>query len=146
MGAPLENRSRPSAVIVDIDGTLAIITDRNPYSHVGVLRDLPNTPVIEVVRALAEAGHSIIVVSGRSERARKETEAWLKIHLGVPHIGPFLRALNDERQDAVVKREMFREKIAPRFDVLCVLDDRNQTVRMWRKLGLTCLQVAPGNF
>ena len=48
--------SRPPAVIVDIDGTLAIITDRSPYSHTGMLNDLPNAPVIAVVRALADAG------------------------------------------------------------------------------------------
>jgi hypothetical protein len=27
-----------------------------------------------------------------------------------------------------------------------VLDDRDQVVTMWRGLGLTCLQVAPGDF
>ena len=38
------------------------------------------------------------------------------------------------------------EHIEPFYDVLCVLDDRDQVVRMWRHRGLTCLQVAPGNF
>jgi hypothetical protein len=32
------------------------------------------------------------------------------------------------------------------FDVQFVLDDRDQVVEMWRAMGLTCLQVAPGNF
>ena len=27
-----------------------------------------------------------------------------------------------------------------------VLDDRNQVVKMWRENGLTCLQVAEGDF
>jgi hypothetical protein len=136
----------PSAVIVDIDGTLAIVTDRSPYSPHGVLKDRPNAPVIEVARALQAAGHALVIVSGRSELARADTETWLTRHLAVKHEGPFMRADGDERQDAITKREIYERDIAPRFSVLCVLDDRDQTVRMWRRLGLACLQVAPGDF
>lgn len=138
--------AKPSAVLVDMDGTLAIITDRNPYSHRGVLKDKPNSPVIEVARALASAGHTLVIVSGRSELAREDTELWLKRHLGVPFEGPFMRAEGDDRKDAIIKGELYDEHIEPFYDVLCVLDDRDQVVRMWRRRGLTCLQVAPGNF
>jgi hypothetical protein len=138
--------AKRSAVLVDMDGTLAIITDRNPYSHHGVLKDKPNAPVIEVARALAAAGYALVVVSGRSELARQDTEAWLVRHLGVPFDGPFMRAEGDDRKDAIIKKELYKTRIEPFYQVLCVLDDRDQVVRMWRALGLTCLQVAPGNF
>lgn len=129
-----------------MDGTIAIIADRNPYSHHGVLRDKPNQAVVEVARALAAAGHALVIVSGRSELAREDTELWLTRHLGAPFDGPFMRPAGDDRKDAVVKREIYERDIAPRYDVLCVLDDRDQVVRMWRRLGLTCLQVAEGDF
>lgn len=138
--------NKPSAVIVDIDGTLALMGDRNPFSAHGVGKDAPNAPVVEVVAALHARGHRVILVSGRSEAARKETEQWLTWVLEHPVEVLHMRGLNDSRQDAVIKQEIYTRKIEPRFEVLCVLDDRNQTVRMWRKLGLTCLQVAPGNF
>jgi len=138
--------TKPTAVIVDVDGTLAIITDRSPYSHHGVLKDKPNAPVIAVARALAAQGHTLVIVSGRSELARVDTELWLKRHLGVEFDGPFMRAEADVRKDATIKREIFHREIEPRFNVLCVLDDRDQVVSMWRSLGLTCLQVAPGAF
>lgn len=138
--------AKRSAVLVDMDGTLAIITDRNPYSHHGVLKDKPNAPVIEVARALAAAGQTLVIVSGRSELAREDTEAWLVRHLGVAFDGPFMRADGDDRKDAIIKKELYRKSIEPNYQVLCVLDDRDQVVRMWRALGLTCLQVAPGNF
>jgi hypothetical protein len=137
---------KPSAVVVDIDGTLAIITDRNPYSHHGVLKDKPNASVIAVTQALAAAGHTLVIVSGRSDAARADTELWLQRHLGAPFEGPHMRADGDGRQDAVIKREIYQREIEAHYDVLCVLDDRDQTVHMWRKLGLTCLQVAPGAF
>ena len=145
--SPQPTRSaKPSAVVVDIDGTLAIITDRNPYSHHGVLKDKPNAPVIEVARALASAGHTLVIVSGRSELAREDTERWLARHLGVPFEGPYMRAADDDRKDAVIKKEIYTKQIKPTYDVLCVLDDRDQVVHMWRAMGLTCLQVAPGAF
>jgi hypothetical protein len=30
-------------------------------------------------------------------------------------------------------------------DIICVFDDRTKVVNMWRDLGLTCFQVAPGD-
>jgi hypothetical protein len=137
---------KPSAVIVDVDGTLALITDRSPYSHQGVLKDKPNAPVIAVARALAAQEHALVIVSGRSELAREDTERWLDRHLGVEYDGPFMRADRDGRKDATIKREIYERDIKPNYDVLCVLDDRDQVVEMWRSLGLTCLQVARGDF
>ena len=57
-----------------------------------------------------------------------------------------MRAAGDDRKDEIIKREIYNREIKPAFDVLCVLDDRDQVVRMWRAMGLTCLQVAPGDF
>jgi len=34
----------------------------------------------------------------------------------------------------------------PKYHVEFVLDDRNQVVNFWRYLGLTCFQVAEGDF
>lgn len=36
--------------------------------------------------------------------------------------------------------------VVPTKEILCVLDDRNKVVKMWRELGLTCLQMAEGDF
>lgn len=34
----------------------------------------------------------------------------------------------------------------PRERIAMVFDDRDKVVAMWRRQGLTCLQVAPGDF
>ena len=31
-------------------------------------------------------------------------------------------------------------------DILCVFDDRQKVVDMWRNNGISCFQVAPGDF
>ena len=85
-------------------------------------------------------------LSGRTDACRTATHQWLLKHVGVPFQGLYMRAAGDMRKDAIVKRELFDRHIRDSYDVTCVLDDRDQVVAAWRELGLTCLQVAPGNF
>jgi len=136
----------PPAVLVDIDGTVALIGDRSPYDWLKVGFDSPNPAVIGAVRAMHAAGNAVVFCSGRDEEARAETGAWLDLFVGVPYEGLFLRPAGDNRQDALVKREMFESEIRDRWRVVGVFDDRRQVVRMWRELGLTVFQVAEGDF
>ena len=137
---------RPSAVLVDVDGTITLADGRNPFDESTVSADLPNANIIAVVRALHRDGHRVLVVSGRTERARDDTAAWIDRHLAVPIDVIYLRAIGDRRPDTVVKKQIYRQYIKPHYRVLCVLEDRSRVVGMWRDLGLTCLQVAPGDF
>ena len=58
----------------------------------------------------------------------------------------FMRASGDTRKDEIVKLELFDAHVRGKYDVRLVLDDRDRVVRMWRSIGLTCLQVADGEF
>lgn len=137
----------PTVVICDIDGTVAKMGDRSPYDYTKVSLDTPKTDVIEVANALARK-YQVVFMSGRSEDCRRETNNWLIEHVPAAwgmHL--FMRASGDFRKDSIVKRELFDRHIRGKYNVLVVLDDRDQVVTMWREeLGLTCLQVAPGNF
>ena len=137
----------PRAVLVDIDGTVALRGTRSPFDETLVNEDRPNAAVIETVRALSKAGYLIVFLSGRTDACRQETGRWLLDHVNVPFHRLLMRASGDMRKDSVVKRELFDRHVRDAYDVACVLDDRDQVVRMWRgELGLTCLQVAEGNF
>ena len=57
-----------------------------------------------------------------------------------------MRKAGDTRKDSIIKKEMFEEYVEDKYKILFVLDDRNQVVEFWRSLGLTCLQVAEGDF
>jgi hypothetical protein len=58
-----------------------------------------------------------------------------------------MRADNDDRPDWIVKRELFTTRVAPRWRVLGVFDDRDSVVeKTWRAMGLLCGQVARGDF
>ncbi len=57
-----------------------------------------------------------------------------------------MRQEGDTRKDVLVKQEIYEREIKGRYNVLFVLDDRQQVVDGWRALGLTVFQVAPGDF
>lgn len=136
----------PEAIIVDIDGTVALMNGRSPYDLTRVGEDLPNRPVIQAVWGAESLGFEIIFCSGREDVARDDTVQWIKNHIDVPVDHLYMRPAGDMRKDAIVKRELFDKYIRHNFNVRYVLDDRNQVVTMWRDLGLTCLQCAPGDF
>jgi len=140
--APVEGT--PDTVLVDVDGTVALMGARSPFDETRVHEDRPNEPVIRVVRALAET-HWMVFCSGRTDGCKDATEKWLREHVGV-QFDLFMRPAGDSRKDSVVKRELFDAYIRPFYNVRLVLDDRAQVVAMWRSLGLTCLAVAEGNF
>jgi predicted kinase len=133
--------SLPPAIMVDLDGTLALIDHRNPYDAAQCEDDAVN----EVVRSIASHHEHVLLVSGRDAEFRPHTERWLARH-AIPYTELHMRAAGDRRKDSIVKRELFDAHVRGRWDIAFVLDDRNQVVDMWRALGLTCLQVAPGDF
>lgn len=137
----------PGALICDLDGTLCLRTGRCPYDETLVLTDAVNSPVLATVSAYHKFGAKIIFTSGRHEGCRADTQLWLARHLP-PQIDYrlFMRADGDGRNDAIVKYEMYLQHIFDRYHVIAVLDDRDRVVDMWRAVGLTCFQVAPGDF
>lgn len=143
-GTYTPDTTKTAAWIVDVDGTLAKMNGRGPFDWRRVGEDSPNEPIVKIVNSL-ESEDWIIVVSGRDGSCRDLTERWLREH-GIRFDELFMREAGDQRKDAIVKSEIFWRDIAPNWNVRGVFDDRDQVVRMWRGLGLTCLQVAPGDF
>jgi len=134
----------PSAILVDIDGTLAQMHGRSPYEWHRVGEDVAVEKIVNLVNTQAFY-HRIIVMSGRDGSCREQTEQWLDGN-DVLWDYLYMREAGDMRKDNIVKYELFDKHVRGNFDVQYVLDDRNQVVDMWRALGLTCLQVAPGDF
>jgi phosphoglycolate phosphatase-like HAD superfamily hydrolase len=130
------------AVIVDLDGTLALIGDRSPYNADDCGLDEVNPAVRTVMEWAQTAGYAIVIVSGRGVKAshRNYTEHWLTWN-GIHYDALHMRRPGDQRPDDVVKREIYEQHIEDNHQVLFVLDDRAQVVRMWRSLGLTVFQV-----
>lgn len=139
--------SKPTAIILDVDGTaMKLSSERGPFDWAKVLLDEPNAPVVEAVKALSDAGHKIIVMSGRDEVCREDTILSLR-EAGIVFQDIFMRKEGDMRKDSIVKDELFDAHIRYNYNVLFALDDRDAVVAHYRKkLGLTVFQVDYGNF
>ncbi|MEU9374331.1 RNA ligase [Streptomyces sp. NPDC048255] len=136
----------PSAVMCDIDGTLALIGNRGPYDFSRCELDLLNESVRHALDAFRRAdGDVIVLLSGRSEEHRPQTESWLRRH-EVPYDELWMRAAGDTRRDDLVKAELFDAHVRHRYAVRLSLDDRDRVVAVWRRMGLPTWQVNYGDF
>lgn len=133
-------------VIVDIDGTLAHMEGRSPYDPTLYHTDSYDYIIGWLTDAWNERlGAKVIVMSGRDDKYREITEAWLR-ESGFRWDEFYMRPEDDTRNDAIVKNELFEQHIAGKYNVDFILDDRDRVVKMWRAKGLKVLQVADGDF
>ena len=117
--------------------------------------DAPNRDVIQILESLIRGHNSgcwfcgsvereVYILSGRNDSVRAETVEWLEKHVAEYwdyNEQLIMRRADDRRPDTEVKLEMVRELGLTPDDVLCILDDRQCVVDMWRKNGFRCLQV-----
>ena len=149
-----------SIAIFDLDGTLAIIDERRKISTKGnnkidwdiffnpenIKLDKPNTAVIKTLQSLKSKGFKIFILSGRLETAKYATLQWLKENdvkfdeIRMRENTPKGKYISD-----VELKENWLNEIG-KENVMCVFDDRTKLVEMWRRNGLTCFQVAEGDF
>ncbi len=144
--------NKTKAIIVDIDGTLANCKHRRHHAEAGDFKaffaEMGDDTVNDWCRRLIEKFHDthrIILVSGRPFEYQGITEAWL-ISNFVYYDDIFMRATGDHRDDTLVKEELYRKFIEFSHEIEFVVDDRDRVVKMWRSLGITCLQCDDGDF
>jgi len=146
----MENKKQ-KAIICDVDGTAAIIGNRSPYNAAKAhIVDEPNWPVLITLKLFKKEGYQIILITGREDKFKMQTAIFFEKWLGWTEKKDyilFMRATGDRRKDAFYKKEIYDTLIAPKFDVLFAMEDRNQMVNAYRNdMKLPCFQVAPGDF
>lgn len=145
------------AVIVDVDGTLADVGHRTHHLrgaekdwnafHGAMQDDEPIAAVAMLVRLLHAAASrgdgldAVLIVTARHDRPdyKQTTIDWLEIqNIGYERL--YMRRDNDIRPDRVVKAEILAQIIAEGYDPILAIDDRPETVKVWRDAGITTLQ------
>lgn len=137
-----QDETLPKCVLVDIDGTVALMNGRKPYDWHRVGEDSPNVPVVELVKTLS-ATYKVVFLSGRDSVCRPETEDWLHRHFDKNKIDYhlYMRPEKDNRNDSIVKKELFEQHVDGKWFVQMVFDDRLQVCRLWYSLGLPLVRV-----
>lgn len=100
-------------------------------------RDAPVGPLVDLVQWVATHAH-VVLLTGRPDDHAPVIRRWLADH-GVVHDRLLMRPGGDRRPDTVVKREIYRQDIAPHYEVRLVIDDRPRVIDMWRDEGLYVL-------
>ena len=143
--------------------------------NAAMVNDTPNAPIVDLMwMCLGRFDLTqVIFCTGRMEQYREvtrnfllddcEVEEFLSLVMDKHRHKPkyrrmvedtldvFLMMRPDERRhdpDHQIKQEMLDEilKTVDKSNILYAVDDRQRVVDMWRSNGLTCLQVAEGNF
>ncbi len=136
---------KPKAVIFDLDRTIRDDTHRQPYlvaqdwdNYCGKaqLLDTPNEWAIAMARDLNE--HVIVLTRSHGEDYIRQ---WLDEHYF--YYDALYCATKSETRDVVTfKREVYKEKIEPKYDVILVIDDMLSLCHMFKyELGLNVLRV-----
>lgn len=158
-----------SSIIVDIDGTLANCEHRVHHIqgfaddkeatfkadwdafYKDCMDDIAIVPVCDLVRSLVDDNWAIILMTGRSDHYRKETEKWLSVY-DIQYDVLLMRKHGDHTDDLQIKRAWYRMLQKGQISLggvkipMLVIEDRKQVVEMWREEGLICLQCAKGDF
>lgn len=149
-------------VIFDLDGTIALIDDRRKiatkpdgkinwdvfFNPDNISFDLPNLPVIQVLKMFKQQGFKIVILSGRLDNTKDATKRWLILN-GVPFDVLQMRPNTNNFKfvpDDDLKQHWLDTMFTDKDSIFAVFDDRQKVVDMWRSNGLTCFQVADGNF
>jgi len=148
-------------VIFDLDGTLFNIEHRRHYVErpkgqkdwtkftEECVDDTFNEPVRDLLWDLQMNGKLIYLFSGRWEGTKADNMKYREITKklladgGVCYDDLRMRPHWNHIGDDILKKNMVKD-ILDR--VAFTVDDRDKVVAMWRSLGLTCFQCAPGDF
>jgi phosphoglycolate phosphatase-like HAD superfamily hydrolase len=136
-----------AVTVFDIDGVLADVRhrlhhlDHRPKDWNRFFRAAVDDPVLEAGRSAIHearaAGSTIVYVTGRPRRCRRDTLDWLARH-GMP-AGPLHMRPNHDRRPARFYKAEVILRLAASEDLVAVIDDDDRVVEHLRELGLPVL-------
>jgi len=147
--APAHDKNKENCVIFDIDGTLARNVSRSPFDWSKVMEDELKEEIAALYmfcnkHKFEHKTPKVVICSGRDGSCVVETTDWLA-NYGLTYDHLYMRKPDDNRPDYIIKQE-FWEHISSKYNVLFMVDDRDQVVHHARRLGFTVLQVDYGDF
>lgn len=139
-----------SFVLMDIDHTLAdaywrdhLVGDQGwDEYHAASINDSCVPEVVQLVRALADLGMTIVCVTGRPDKWRMLTTRWL-VTQNCPMHELLMRPEKDFRPTHQMKVELVKERFGDAFPkcVAFIIDNDERIVESFKAMGVTALQI-----
>ncbi len=142
------------AIIVDVNGTLGDCTNRmqflnaEPRDWEGFFRHMMVDTPVDFVHRFCNAQRNepfwceVILTTGAPERYRDLMEKWLEQNQ-VQYDHLYMRGNHEYIKGYVWKKKLYLDELRHKFDVVCILEDKEECANMYRELGLHCWLVAP---
>lgn len=139
--------------VFDVDGTLADCSHRlnliqPPADWDGFFdacdKDIPIEHMCDLAAKLWNFD-PVVMVTGRPERIRQKTEAWLSDY-AVPCRAMYMRQDGDHRPGGMVKSELLDRMLADGFEPIMVFENSASEAKMWRERGIPCALVEEDDY
>lgn len=130
------------AVITDLDGTLALLNDRDPYQEQHLLMDDEvNIELQRILKFYEKQGVAIIVATGRWEDKIDLTKKWLESKADINATEIFMRPMVNYDNARILKEWYLENVIFQRYDPFLAFEDLFAIAQMYRKHDIPCWQV-----
>ena len=136
---------KPDCIVIDLDGTVALHRNRLPFDWDKLGTDFFDPRMHHIITTYVKSGVNLIFLTGRPESVRLATENWIDSNL-LTKYELIMRPTDDYRPGEIVKKELWKKYVEPYYNTICVFEDSNKCVNMWRELGLLTCQVANADY
>ena len=136
---------KPDCVVIDLDGTVALHRNRLPFDWDKLGTDFFDPRMYHLIMTYVKTGVKLIFLTGRPESVRLATENWIDSNLQTDY-ELIMRPTNEYRSGEIVKKELWEKYVELYYNTICVFEDSNKCVNMWRELGLLTCQVANADY
>jgi len=136
-------------VLLDLDHTIAnsfwrdsmIGTESWDVYHEASKDDKPFQNIARLINSLASMSYVIIGITGRNEKFRQLTTKWLLEHrIDVDEL--LMRPDGNFEKNGIVKMALVEERFKNNYkNIQFLIDDNEDTILSFHKLGITTLQV-----
>jgi len=145
----------PTAIIIDLDGTLIdtkVKVSEKDYENINWEKfhsDNYSSQIFDWCKRLVNLysdRYDILFVTSRdnSELSRTLTLDWLEKELPCVDFFLYMRKSGDLRPDHIVKKEIYNNQIKDSYFVELAIDDKISNCEMWESIGVKALYC--GNF
>lgn len=137
--------SKPSCIIVDLDGTTSLNTEGRMYyggnCYQDMLKDMPLKSIIELVNKYD--GTDVVIVTGRTgdENTVSNTMEWLRNN-DVLFDKIYFRPERSNIKASDYKESILKKDILPKYNVLFSLEDNDDCVEMYKRNNVLTLKIS----